>query len=87
MNIAFDINGNAPAQARGLSDLNSARNQLALCKSKTKLYEVLEDICTTAGFSYDLNMGFSYNMRRARSACCYKVAEVIHCAKELEGRL
>lgn len=70
-----------------MKNLNEAKNQLSLCRNKDQIYSALDSICSEAGFNYDIGMGFSYNIRRARSASSYRVVEVIQCAEKLEGRL
>lgn len=70
-----------------MNNLNEAKNQLATCRNKDQLYSALDSICSDAGFNYDIGMGFSYNVRRARSQERFKAVEVIQCAERLEGRL
>lgn len=70
-----------------MNNLTEAKNQLSLCRNKDQLYSALDSICSSAGFNYDLTMGFSYNIRRARSQERFKVVEVIQCAERLDGRL
>jgi len=70
-----------------MNSLNEAKNQLSLCRNKDQLYSILDSICSEAGFNYDLSMGFSYNILRARSAASYRVVELIQCAEKLGDRL
>lgn len=68
-------------------NITQSKNNLAQCRSRTRLFETLAHECETCGFDYDMSRSLSKNAAEARTALKFKAAELIGWADKLEGCL
>jgi hypothetical protein len=68
-------------------NITQSKNNLAQCRSRTRLFETLASECESYGFDYDMSRGTSKNAAAARVAMKFSVAELIGYADKLEGDL
>lgn len=67
--------------------ITQSKNNLAQCRSRTRLFETLASECEKLGFEYDTGRSFSHNLSRARDSMRFSVAEIILFGEKLEGNL
>ena len=67
--------------------ITQSKNNLAQCRSRTRLYETLVRECDELNFEYDTGKSFSNNAGRARDSMRFGVAELIGYADKLEQGL
>lgn len=68
-------------------NITQSKNNLAQCRSRTRLFETLAHECQSFGFDYDMSRSTSKNAAAARTALRFKAAELIGFADNLEGDL
>ena len=68
-------------------NITQSKNNLAQCRSRTRLFETLASGCEVCGFDYDMSRSTSKNAAAARVAMKFSVAELIGFAEKLEGDL
>lgn len=68
-------------------NITQSKNNLAQCRSRTRLFETLAHECETYGFDYDMCRSTSKNAAAARVAMKFSVAELIGYADKLEQGL
>lgn len=67
--------------------ITQSKNNLAQCRSRTRLFETLASECESLGFDFDMSRSLSKNAAAARVALRFKAAELIGFADKLESSL
>ena len=68
-------------------NITQSKNNLAQCRSRTRLFETLASECEVYGFGYGMSRSTSKNAAAARVAMNFSVAELIGWADKIEGDL
>ena len=68
-------------------NITQSKNNLAQCRSRTRLFETLANECEAYGFDYNMSRSLSKNAAAARVAMKFSAAELIGFADKLEGEL